>query len=202
MNSDLTNPGPGAACTLHPVTKPTTQPHTARPRCVFINVRSYPGIARARTKAETNAGAARIHPARPPHLEQETPEPQLEPNPHPLHFGILNPSVPRYPPRVRPLHLEPIGEELAIRWDDGHEDYIRLETLRRHCPCAGCQGEVDALGQLHKGPERPLTPTSFRLLRIDRVGGYAVQPVWADGHNSGLFTFDYLRRIGSASSQV
>ncbi|HAV64872.1 MAG TPA: DUF971 domain-containing protein, partial [Verrucomicrobiales bacterium] len=34
------------------------------------------------------------------------------------------------------------------------------------------------------------------------VGGYAVQPVWADGHSSGLFTFDYLKRIADAAADA
>lgn len=96
---------------------------------------------------------------------------------------------------MRPLDLEPIGEELAIKWEDGTESFLSLETLRRACPCAGCQGEVDVLGQLHRGPRRPLTPDSFRLVQLARVGAYAIQPIWADGHNAGLFTFDYLRRL-------
>ncbi len=93
------------------------------------------------------------------------------------------------------VSLEVIGSELAIKWADGTESYIRLEALRRACPCAGCQGERDVLGHLHKGPQQPLTPASFQLTRVAPVGGYGVQPHWADGHNSGLFTFDYLRTL-------
>jgi len=100
-----------------------------------------------------------------------------------------------YTPRMRPVDLQIIGEELAIKWEDQTESYVRLERLRRACPCAGCRGEIDVLGQLHQGPEIPLAPQSFQLTRISPVGGYAVQPVWGDGHSSGLFTFDYLRRI-------
>ena len=99
---------------------------------------------------------------------------------------------------MRLLDLQPIGNELALKWDDGSESFILLEKLRRACPCAGCQGEVDVLGQLHKGPTRTLTPLAFELKRIDRVGGYAIQPVWGDGHSSGLFSFDYLKRIAEA----
>lgn len=100
---------------------------------------------------------------------------------------------------MRPVDLQAIGAELAIRWDDGSESYIPLETLRRNCPCAACAGERDVLGNLHKGPERPLTARSFQLLRLDPIGGYAVQPVWADGHNTGLFTYEQLRRLGALS---
>lgn len=96
---------------------------------------------------------------------------------------------------MRPIQIEAIGEELAIRWDDHTESFIPLLKLRRHCPCAGCKGEVDVMGVLHKGPEIPLTPQSSILKRIDRIGTYALQPFWADGHNSGLFTFEYLRKV-------
>ena len=99
---------------------------------------------------------------------------------------------------MRLTDMQVIGPELALKWEDGQESYIPLEALRRACPCAGCKGEVDALGNLHKGPEIPLTPASFRLLRLDRVGGYAVQPSWADGHNTGLYPFPYLQRLGTA----
>ena len=94
------------------------------------------------------------------------------------------------------LDMQQIGQELAVKWDDGTESFISLGNLRRHCPCAGCKGEVDILGNLYKNPDRPLSAEAFRLLRIDRVGGYAVQPVWADGHNSGIYAYDYLKRVG------
>jgi DUF971 family protein len=97
---------------------------------------------------------------------------------------------------MRLLSVDVIGEELAIKWDDQSETFIRLEALRRACPCAGCQGERDVLGNLYKGPTQPLTPASFQLTRVVPVGGYGLQPFWADGHNTGLFPFDYLRALG------
>jgi DUF971 family protein len=99
---------------------------------------------------------------------------------------------------MRPLDIQPIGSELAIRWDDGGEDFIPLEKLRRACPCAGCKGEVDILGNLYKNPEKPFAPNAFELVRISSVGGYAIQPEWADGHNTGIFSFEYLRRVAVA----
>ena len=96
---------------------------------------------------------------------------------------------------MRPLDIQRIGEELAIKWEDGAESYISLEKLRRACPCAGCKGEADIMGHLHKGPERPLTPPSLQLRGITMVGTYAVQPEWADGHATGIYSFDYLRSL-------
>ena len=97
------------------------------------------------------------------------------------------------------LDVRQIGEELAIKWEDESESYIPLARLRRSCPCAGCKGEVDIMGHVYRNPEKPLQPESFRLVRIERVGGYALQPVWADGHATGLFSFDYLKRVGEAN---
>jgi DUF971 family protein len=98
---------------------------------------------------------------------------------------------------MRPTDLQQIGAELAIKWDDGSESFIALEKLRRSCPCAGCAGERDVMGTLHKGPEQPLGTASFQLRRMASVGGYGVQPVWGDGHSAGIFSFEYLRGIAS-----
>jgi DUF971 family protein len=100
---------------------------------------------------------------------------------------------------MRPTDIQPIGDELAVKWDDGTESYVNLEKLRRHCPCAGCKGEVDIMGNLYKTPDKPLAPSAFKLVRIATVGGYAVQPLWADGHGTGLYSFDYLRRVAEAA---
>ena len=100
---------------------------------------------------------------------------------------------------MRALDIQPIGNELAIKWDDGREDFILLENLRRACPCAGCKGETDIMGNLYKNPEQPLTAQAFVLTRILNVGGYAIQPVWADGHATGLFSFEYLQAVAAAN---
>lgn len=100
---------------------------------------------------------------------------------------------------MRPTDIQTIGDEMAIKWDDGTETYVKLEKLRRHCPCAGCKGEVDIMGNLYKSPDKPLAPSAFQLVRIATVGGYAVQPLWGDGHGTGLYSFDYLRRVADAA---
>jgi DUF971 family protein len=101
--------------------------------------------------------------------------------------------------RLAPENIQVIGGELAIAWNDGLESYIRLETLRRYCPCAGCGGEPDLLGNVEK-PEVVLTDGSFRIRSHHLVGGYAWQPTWEDGHSTGLFSFDYLKRLADVST--
>jgi DUF971 family protein len=93
--------------------------------------------------------------------------------------------------------IQRIGNELAIKWDDGGESFIALEKLRRHCPCAGCGGERDIMGNLYISPQKPLTAQSFELVRLVNVGSYAVQPIWADGHTTGIFSFEYLKSLAS-----
>jgi DUF971 family protein len=99
---------------------------------------------------------------------------------------------------MKPVDIQQIGDELAIKWDDGAESFVTLEKLRRSCPCAGCKGETDVMGNVYKAPLKPLSPAAFKLVRIGTVGGYAVQPQWADGHSTGLFSFDYLRSVANS----
>ena len=98
---------------------------------------------------------------------------------------------------MRPVDIQPIGEELAIKWEDGSETFVPLEKLRRHCPCAGCKGEVDIMGQVYRGPEKQLSSAAFQLMRLVNVGSYAIQPIWGDGHATGIYTFDYLRKVAA-----
>ena len=101
---------------------------------------------------------------------------------------------------MRPVDIQQIGNELAVKWDDGGEDFIPLEKLRRDCPCADCKGEVDIMGNVYKNPDKVLASKAFDLVRIVSVGGYAIQPVWADGHSTGIYSFDYLKRVAGDNS--
>ena len=100
--------------------------------------------------------------------------------------------------RLEPRNVQQIGDELAIAWNDSTESFLRLETLRRACPCAACGGEPDVLGDVSR-PQVTYTEKSFQLVGFDLVGGYALQPRWADGHNSGIYSFAYLRRLAQAA---
>jgi DUF971 family protein len=96
---------------------------------------------------------------------------------------------------MAPLDWQIIGEELAIKWDDGTESFLPCFLMRRHCPCAGCQGEKDILGNVYRAAAQQLGPLSYRIQTINRVGTYALQPVWGDGHATGIYSFDYLRAL-------
>lgn len=90
-----------------------------------------------------------------------------------------------------------VGAELALAFGDGVECFLPLELLRRACPCAACQGEPDALGRVIR-PVPAIGDAGFALRRVDGVGGYALQLFWGDGHSTGIYTYDYLRRLDAA----
>jgi DUF971 family protein len=99
--------------------------------------------------------------------------------------------------RLEPTDIQQIGNELAIHWNDGTESYFGLEFLRRACPCAACGGEPDVLGNIAR-PSVTYSPESFELAGFEFIGGYAVQPRWRDGHGTGIYSFQYLRRLATA----
>ena len=96
--------------------------------------------------------------------------------------------------RLEPSNIQQIGNELAIQWNDGGESYLDLQFLRRACPCAACGGEPDVLGNILR-PNVSYSDDSFELAGFEIVGGYAIQPRWRDGHGTGIYSFQYLRRI-------
>lgn len=99
---------------------------------------------------------------------------------------------------LEPTNIEQIGHELAIRWNDGTESYFDLETLRRACPCAACGGEPDVLGRVQR-PRVSYSAEAFQLRSYERVGAYALQLRWLDGHATGIYGFAYLRRLAGIS---
>ncbi len=102
---------------------------------------------------------------------------------------------------IQPLRVEVIGDEFAVAWNDGQESFIALEDLRRHCPCASCGGEPDILGRVDR-PHVSYGPGSFTLRGFKLVGGYAIQPAWEDGHDTGLYTFRQIRALGGQDASA
>ena len=78
--------------------------------------------------------------------------------------------------RLEPTNIQQIGNEHgAIHWSDSTESFVKLEMLRRACPCAACGGEPDVLGHITR-PHVSYTDQSFELVGFDLIGGYALQP--------------------------
>jgi DUF971 family protein len=89
------------------------------------------------------------------------------------------------------IHADRAASSLSIDWADGHASVYEAESLRRMCPCAFCRGEAGRPGWLDTNPT--LTPTQKQLTGARLVGAYALALTWADGHDSGFYTFESLR---------
>jgi DUF971 family protein len=100
---------------------------------------------------------------------------------------------------LQPVHIEQIGNQLAVRWNDGTESYLEVEQLRRSCPCAACGGEADLLGR-NQRPETSYSSASFVLKSFTQIGGYALQFCWGDDHDTGIYSFEYLRKLSEAAA--
>jgi DUF971 family protein len=98
-----------------------------------------------------------------------------------------------YPPEA----LDLIGDTVAIRWSDGGEDFLPMESLRALSPSAENVGEPDIFGNIHGADPRTEFP-GVTVVGHEMIGRYAVRFIFSDGHQSGLYTFEYLRRIGQA----
>ena len=90
-------------------------------------------------------------------------------------------------------NYEIVNDLLLVSFSDKSEAMIELKKLRERCPCAKCQGETDALGNLYKGPDVKLTDSSFQVSGIQPVGYYGLRPFWKDGHNTGIFIGNLLK---------
>lgn len=99
---------------------------------------------------------------------------------------------------IRPADIQLIGSEVAIRWEDGAEDYLPMDRLRALSPSAETQGERDLLGQLIGGGEPGRDFSGVTVTGWAPIGGYAIQFAFSDGHRTGIYSFDYLRRIGES----
>lgn len=102
---------------------------------------------------------------------------------------------------IEPAHIEIIGDELAIRWKDGSEDYFPMEALRAASPSAENVGERDLLGNIHGGN----ASTQFDGVKVTGwsvVGGYAFQFHFSDGHQTGLYSYDYLKRLSQVLAEA
>jgi DUF971 family protein len=94
--------------------------------------------------------------------------------------------------------LDPEAGMLTLRWGDGHESPMPLPYLRSKCPCASCRHyrEQAASGGLGLSVLPPQIANASSVIQdIQAVGRYGMQPVWQDGHSTGIYTFDYLREI-------
>ena len=102
-------------------------------------------------------------------------------------------------PQTTPVRLDlKKDERLEIEWQDGKVCTYSLALLRTQCPCALCK-EQRATEKAKPKTSLTILPGNFsgRLTVLDAhlVGNYAIQLEWSDKHESGIYSFQYLREI-------
>ena len=84
------------------------------------------------------------------------------------------------------------GAAIQIEWDeDGHVGVYSARDLRLACQCAACRDEMSGAAIL----DARSVPAEVRALALRLVGGYAVHFAWSDGHDTGIYPWEYLLRI-------
>ena len=97
-----------------------------------------------------------------------------------------------------PLAITVHGQSraLEVSFSDGNTFRIPFELMRIYSPSAEVQGH---------GPGQEVLQTGKRhveLTSLEAVGNYAVQPAFSDGHNTGIFSWDYLYFLGSQETDL
>ena len=82
-------------------------------------------------------------------------------------------------------------KQTDITWNDGHFGSYPSWYLRENCPCASCVEEFTGKRNLAHGS----VPSTLERVEVGPVGNYALLFSWSDGHDTGIYTFDYLRRL-------
>jgi DUF971 family protein len=98
------------------------------------------------------------------------------------------------------LHLtqfkkNPEGFTYHLKFSDGIEADISAKTLRDNCPCASCQGEQILLHEYIPVNKPIVTEAGYQLEKAEPIGNYAIKLTWKDGHDSGFYTWNYLRKL-------
>lgn len=99
------------------------------------------------------------------------------------------------------------GNGLEINFSDAEKIVLNSPTLRKNCPCASCQAKRG-----DSSHDTPLTPKTGRSLlkvisssteeeqdlkQIWMLGNYALGMKWGDGHDSGIYTFEFLKSLNN-----
>ncbi len=100
--------------------------------------------------------------------------------------------------KCSPRKISIKGKEfLNINWNDGTDGKIKLSKLRRFCPCADCGASKENSSDSYY-PIFLKDQTTIESIKL--MGNYAVNIWWKDGHNTGIYDFNYLKNLEKSES--
>lgn len=100
-------------------------------------------------------------------------------------------------PATTPLKIQRLAEEqtLRVEWADEHICEMRYDYLRRACPCAICNKDRNEATKGLRVVTEETDRSSLQIDEISLVGTYAVKLAWSDGHDTGFYSFRFLRKL-------
>lgn len=97
---------------------------------------------------------------------------------------------------MAPLQIKIEGKDsIIINWNDETESRIKLTNLRLNCPCAVCSSDRDNHGNKYFPI---LSNDQITVTNINIIGNYAIGISWKDGHNTGIYEFNYLKKLSNS----
>ena len=85
------------------------------------------------------------------------------------------------------------SDTLRLAWNDGTATDFNVRALRSACPCAACVNEWTGEKMLDEAK----LPKDIRPVRLVSVGRYAMAIHWSDGHKTGIYSYDYLKKLSA-----
>ncbi len=83
------------------------------------------------------------------------------------------------------------AHDVKITWQDQHVSIYPARELRLRCPCAGCVDEMTGVVRLIESG----VPQDVRPSAIHPIGRYAISIDWSDGHRTGIYAYELLRKL-------
>ncbi len=99
-------------------------------------------------------------------------------------------------PNPTALTVHQQSRVLDIAFDDGRAFSLPFELLRVYSPSAEVKGHGQGQEVLQVGKR------DVGIVALEPVGNYAVQPTFSDGHNTGLFSWEYLHKLGTRQQEL
>ncbi len=98
---------------------------------------------------------------------------------------------------------------LDLIWGSGEEVFLSARTLRLNCPCAECLAKQGSTAH-----DKPLTPgrsllrvvsatveQETEIILVWPIGNYAIGIRWGDNHDSGIYSFELLRKLSNEQNR-
>jgi DUF971 family protein len=87
------------------------------------------------------------------------------------------------------------NNSLSVKWNDDSVTEIPLTKLRDECPCVNCKGE-SVIFESYIPIKSPFKAAGYyEIDKIETVGNYAISIKWKDGHDTGIYSWDILRKL-------